>query len=62
MGICNLLCGIAVGVSGANAVVADASDPSLFVKVLVVEVFSSILGLFGLIIALLASGKAAEFS
>ncbi|MBW0469005.1 hypothetical protein O181_008720 [Austropuccinia psidii MF-1] len=60
MGFCNLLCGIGVGISGSNAALADASDPSLFVKILVIEVFSSILGLFGLIIGLLVSGKAGE--
>ncbi|KAI8457179.1 V-type H+-transporting ATPase 21kDa proteolipid subunit [Phakopsora pachyrhizi] len=60
MGFCNLLCGIGVGISGSNAALADASDPSLFVKILVIEVFSSILGLFGLIIGLLVSGKATE--
>ncbi|GAA94133.1 uncharacterized protein L969DRAFT_86243 [Mixia osmundae IAM 14324] len=62
MGACNLLCGIAVGISGSNAALADAADPTLFVKILVVEVFSSILGLFGLIVGLLVSGKAAEFN
>jgi hypothetical protein len=32
-----------------------------FVKILVIEIFSSVLGLFGLIIGLLVSSKAAEF-
>lgn len=32
-----------------------------FVKILVIEIFSSILGLFGLIVGLLVSTKADEF-
>ncbi|CAD6889094.1 unnamed protein product [Tilletia caries] len=62
VGLCNLVCGVAVGVTGANAAIADAADPQLFVKVLVLEIFGSILGLFGLIVGLIMTGPAQEFS
>lgn len=50
-----------MGITGSNAAVADAADPQLFVKILIVEVFSSILGLFGLIVGLIMTGTAEEF-
>lgn len=61
VGVSNLICGVAVGVTGSTAAISDAADSSLFVKILVIEIFGSVLGLFGLIVGLLMAGKAEEF-
>ncbi|SCV99506.1 LAFE_0A04654g1_1 [Lachancea fermentati] len=61
VGVSNLICGVAVGITGATAAVSDAADSALFVKILVIEIFGSVLGLLGLIVGLLMAGKATEF-
>lgn len=52
-GIAEMACGISVGFIGGLTAMSDARSPQMFVRMLVILVFASVVGLLGLISGIL---------
>ncbi|KAI4522777.1 V-ATPase proteolipid subunit C-like domain-containing protein [Schizophyllum commune] len=61
VGLAGLAAGFAIGIVGDAGVRGTAQQPRLFVGMILILIFAEVLGLYGLIVALIMNTKAADF-
>lgn len=57
-GFCSFSAGLAIGVVGATIAIVCHRDADLFFKLLIVQIFSELIGIMGLLVCLLTSMRA----
>jgi V-type H+-transporting ATPase proteolipid subunit len=57
VGLCGLAAGFAIGIVGDAGVRATAQQPRLFVAMVLILIFAEVLGLYGLIVAVMLDNK-----
>ncbi len=60
VGLSGLAAGFAVGVVGDAGVRGSAQQPKLFVGMILILIFAEVLGLYGLIVALILNTRASD--
>jgi V-type H+-transporting ATPase proteolipid subunit len=58
VGLAGLASGFAIGIVGDAGVRGTAQQPKLYVGMILILIFAEVLGLYGLIIALILTGRA----
>ncbi|KAJ5462766.1 V-type proton ATPase proteolipid subunit [Penicillium sp. IBT 31633x] len=58
VGLCGLAAGFAIGIVGDAGVRGTAQQPRLYVGMILILIFAEVLGLYGLIVALLMNSRA----